>query len=265
MTHRNELTTDHDVGGTPGPTPQELSPLARALATTRPSVLSSDLFDTVLLRDHTTETDRFARAGRRAAPLLGVDPAVLARLRWSSHDAAYRAITMAGSDGEAALSAICRSMATSLGRDDDAAALLRSAEVETDIEHLRPNRPLLALYARLAGEGVRVVAVSDTYYSEADLRRILDAVVGPHPFTAVYSSADIGLTKHRGHLFDEVAKRENLSADQILHVGDHPEADVRRARAAGWAAVHLPRDGRHRLGKHAGRLLSIGARLRRMR
>lgn len=251
--------TEPDVPSTP------VSELAEKIAAFGPKVVSTDLFDTVVLRDRSTESERFAFAARRAARLLGVDPAVVARLRWSFHDNAYRAVAMERPEGDAALRDICRAMATALGRGDDAAEILRIAEVDTDIAHLRPNRPLLALYGQLARRGVRIVVVSDTYYGESDLRRILEGVVGTHPFAAVYSSAGIGLTKHRGHLFGEVAEREQLSTDQILHVGDHPDADVRLARAAGWTAVHLPRDARHRLRKVVGRVLAVDDQLRRIR
>jgi FMN phosphatase YigB (HAD superfamily) len=227
------------------------------------ALVSSDLFDTVLLRDHTTESQRLAQACQHAAPRLGIDPAVLTGLRWSFHDTAYRAVAMERPEGDAELSTIYRTIARALGLDDDAAQLLRRTEVDVDITHLRPHRQLLALLERAARAGSRVVAVSDTYYGEADLRRILSAVVGHHPLATIYSSADLGLTKHGGLIFDEVAKRENVSADQILHLGDHPDADVRRARAAGWTAVHLPRTGRFRVTKLGGRALSLRVQLRR--
>lgn len=242
-----------------------LAILADAIATWGYALLSTDLFDTVLLRDHTSETERFAIACRRTAPRWGVDPDALTRLRWSCHDNAYRAVAMERPEGDATLSAICRTVATSFGLDEDAARILRHIEVEVDVEHLRPNRPLLALLNRAADQGTRIVAVSDTYYDEADLRRILHAVVGVHPIAAVYSSADIGLTKHSGHLFDEVTKRENVSADQILHMGDHSHSDVDMARGAACAAVHLPRARRHRAAKVAGALLALPTVLRRMR
>lgn len=259
------------VGGDPAPTADvraaapPLSTLAAAITRGRPALVSTDLFDTVLLRDRSTESGRLAEACRRAAPLLGVEPDVLTHLRWTFHDAAYRAVAMERPEGDAALSAICRTMCHALGLDDAAAHLLHRIEVEVDIGHLRPNRPLLALLGDAARAGTRVVAVSDTYYTEADLRQILDAVVGPHPLAAVYSSADLGLTKHHGLIFDEVAKRENVSPDQIVHVGDHPDADVRRAREAGWTTVHLPRGRRFRVAKLAGRALSLPVQRRRAR
>jgi FMN phosphatase YigB (HAD superfamily) len=56
-----------------------------------------------------------------------------------------------------------------------------------------------------------------------------------------------------------------VANDEILHCGDHPEADVRRARTAGWTAVHLPRDARFRAAKLAGRALSLPVQLKRAR
>jgi FMN phosphatase YigB (HAD superfamily) len=241
-----------------------LSELAEAIGESDHDMLSTDLFDTVLLRDHSIESERLAIACRRAALRLGVEAAVLTRLRWSFHDNAYRAVAMERPEGEASLAAVCRAISASLGLGADAARLFHQTEVDVDIEHLSPNRPLVAQLRRAALAGMRVIAVSDTYYATADLQRILETVVGPdHPITAVYSSADIGLTKHAGRVFDEVARRENVPAARILHVGDSYEADVRMARAAAWTAVHLPRDGRHRVAKIAGKVLALPIRLRR--
>ena len=242
-----------------------LSALASAIKTSGHGLLSTDLFDTVLLRDHTIESDRLAIACRRAAPRLGADPDVLTRLRWSFHDNAYRAVAMERPEGDAALSAICATIAESLGLGTAAARILHDVEVDVDIEHLRANRPLLDLFDRAARSGMRVIAVSDTYYDEADLRRIVGSVVGRNPFAAVYSSADVGLTKHAGRIFDLVAARENVVASSILHVGDNHHADVEMARAASWTAVHLPRDRRHRRAKLAGRMLALRVKMRTAR
>lgn len=242
-----------------------LSTLAETIERSGCRLTSSDLFDTVLLRDSTTETERFALAARRAARPLGVDPAALARLRWTCHDNAYRAVALERPHGEATLTAICRVMAAALGRGEDAARLLHDAEVETDCEHLRPNRPLLRLLEGAARSGTRVVAVSDTYYSGEDLERILAAVVGDHPFAAIYSSADIGLSKHHGGLYGFVAEREGVLPAQILHIGDNPRVDVEQATAASWGTVHLARNGAHRAVRLVGKARSAPLRIRRGR
>lgn len=242
-----------------------LSALSKAIETSAHELLSTDLFDTVLLRDHSTENYRLAIACQRAASHLGVDPAALTRLRWSFHDHAYQAVAMERPGGDAALSAICRTIATALGRGDSAARTLHMTEVDVDIEHLRANRPLLEVFGQASASGIRLIAVSDTYYSGADLERILDAVVGASPISAVYSSADFGLTKHSGGLFAEVARQETTPPSRILHVGDNHYVDVQMARAASWSAVHLPRNRRHRASKIIGKSLSMPIWMQRSR
>lgn len=220
-------------------------------------ILSTDLFDTVLLRDHTTESQRLAISCHRAARSLGVDPTVVVRLRWDLHGAAYRAVSFERPAGEAALSSICATMAAALGLGTAAEETLHRTEVDVDIEHLRPNRALLRSFDSLTAAGGRVVAVSDTYYSTTDLHRILDAVVGRHSIAAVYGSADLGLTKHAGSIFREVARRETTAPERFLHIGDALGSDVLRAREASWQAMHYPRGGGHRVAKLIGAALSF--------
>lgn len=242
-----------------------LAALSQTIDSAPGTLISTDLFNTVLLRDHTTETRRLAAAGRRAARRLGLDPDVVVELRWTCHDSAYRAVGIERPHGDATLRDICSTMATALGLDGTAAGVFAEVEVEVDIEHLRPNRRLVDLLDRARAGGVRVVALSDTYYSADDLRRILEAVVGHLPVDAVYSSADLGRTKHAGGVFDLVAAAEGVDPSAVVHVGDDLLADVTRARAASWTATHLPRGTAYRAVALAGRLLSVPARLRRDR
>lgn len=239
-----------------------LTVLAEALRRKPYDLVSTDLFDTVLLRDRTIEAERLAEVCRLVGPLLGVDSDVLTRLRWSLQSTAYTAVAIERPWGEASLAAICTTMAQTLGRDDNAAQLLRKAEVDVEITHLRPNRPLLRLFEELADSGFRIVGVSDTYLGQDDLRRILESVVGRHPLGAVYSSADLGLTKQAGAVFAAVADRENVAADRILHIGDSHQVDVLMARQASWNAVHIPRNAIGRARKTVGKILAVPVKVR---
>ena len=187
-----------------------LTALAKAIHSGSYELVSTDLFDTVLLRDHSIESERLAVACRRVAPLIGVDAGVLTHLRWSLQRDAYRAVAIERPRGEASLAALCAVAAQAFGLDEYAGTLLRQAEVDVEIEHLRPNRPLLSLFEQATRSGLRVVALSDTYLGRDDLRCILDEVVGVHPIAEVYSSADLGLTKHAGGAFAVVAQREQV-------------------------------------------------------
>lgn len=229
------------------------------------ALLSTDVFDTVLLRDGTTETQRFAIAATRVARRVGVDSVAMRRLRWDSHDAAYRAVALADSSREATLSGIAALMASALGVDAGAAQAIADIEVEADIEHLRANAPLVdALLAARAG-GTRVVAVSDTWYSGADLRRMFASLLSEDPYDEVYSSADLQCTKHGGGLFTLVAEREGVEPSRVLHIGDNPVADVRNANAAGWRSLHTPRSAAFRVHKLLGAAAALPVAFARSR
>jgi FMN phosphatase YigB (HAD superfamily) len=235
-----------------------LAALAARLLEGRARVLSSDVFDTLLLRDGTSETARFAEVGRLAAAELRVDPAALARLRWLAHDAAYRGVALQDPTGDAALTGIHRSMVAALGLPDSAAEVLRRTELAVDAAHLRPNTALLRVLLDAAASGTRLLVLSDTYYGETDLRTLLHRLVGGAlPLSAVYSSADLNATKHSGAVFPIVTGDLGVDPAAMLHVGDHPRSDVRMPRAAGWTAVHLPRTALFGLRRSAGRLTAL--------
>lgn len=246
-----------------GPETQvSLTALAKAIHSGCYELVSTDLFDTVLLRDHTIESERLAVACRRVAPLIGVDPGVLTRLRWSLQRDAYRSVAIERPTGEASLAALCAVAAQAFGLDEYAGTLLRQAEVDVEIEHLRPNRPLLRLFEQATRSGLRVVALSDTYLGRDDLRCILDEVVGVHPIAEVYSSADLGLTKHAGGAFAVVAQREQVATERIVHVGDNHTVDVLMADRAAWTAVHLPRARWNRVRKAVGKAMALPVKIR---
>jgi FMN phosphatase YigB (HAD superfamily) len=210
-------------------------------------VLSLDLFDAVLLRDHSLQRQRFAEISAVAATLLrqsghAIEPQVLTSLRTNVHTLSYRSAAIERPAGDAALKRIHALQGRLLGLPDDCQPLLREAELMVECKRLRANQPLLAVLRRFASAGKRIVATSDTYYSSQDLEWLLGRIVRcPSPIMRQYSSSDIGLTKHPGGLFVAVAEREQVEASRILHRGDDLHADIKMANAAGCQTIHLPR------------------------
>ena len=57
------------------------------------------------------------------------------------------------------------------------------------------------------------------------------------------TSEEVGVAKPNGPIFAEAIKRAGVSADEMLHVGDQPYADVQGAAAANIRPILLDRDG----------------------
>jgi predicted HAD superfamily phosphohydrolase YqeG len=96
--------------------------------------------------------------------------------------------------------------------------------------------PVAALVAEASSAGVRVVAVSDMYFSSAELAAIL-AAHGLSDVARVYTSSDEGVSKFTGRLFSRLLALEGVRANEVVHLGDNLFADVLSARAHGIPAI----------------------------
>ena len=64
-----------------------------------------------------------------------------------------------------------------------------------------------------------------------------------HWFDFSLSSASVGKKKSEPDIYRHVLNLANISADEMVHVGDHPQQDVLGAQSAGVFAVWLNREG----------------------
>lgn len=223
-------------------------------------LVSVDLFDTILLRDHRCERRRFLLMARQASAALhraGYDVPVeaLYRSRRDAQRLAYRALELIRPEGDVPLARIYHMQTTILGLPPGVAELLKAAELNFEASSLRPNRSLLRLLARLRASGKRVIAISDIYLPHEDLCVLLDQVAPGHPIDAVYCSAELNLTKRSSELFRAVMDLEGAQAGRVLHLGDDRRADLEMARRAGLQSRWLPRRYMKLLRKLDGVLL----------
>jgi predicted HAD superfamily hydrolase len=210
-------------------------------------IISSDVFDTLLLRDFRSESRRFSAhatlASRMLFDELGVKlpPDIIASTRSTAQRHAYRALDLAGSAGDTNFDAIIQATADLLNFDNEGARVLKAAELASEIGHLRPNRSLLDWLTRQSEQGKRIIAISDIYYSSETVIALLNTLAPGNPVACIYTSADHNATKRSGALFKVVLEHEGARPSDILHIGDDWQADFFMARSAGLQGVHLRR------------------------
>lgn len=71
----------------------------------------------------------------------------------------------------------------------------------------------------------------------------LDRIGIRHLFHDVVTAAAAGAAKPARLIFDIAIRTAGVSADEILHVGDHPETDIEGARLAGLRTAWMNRHG----------------------
>lgn len=258
------------------------------------SVLSLDVFDTLLWREVPRPTDAFVVLGARLAAegMLEPDltPEAFRRLRMSAEQEGREAREREGRGSEVTLHEIWERIPARIRRDAPAS---RCAELEVDVEAqlTRVDLDVVALAELAAAAGCRLVLVSNTYLSAQHLARLLG-----RPQTEVlrnataYPSSAFGVHKGNG-LWKVVLDDLGVAPQRVLHVGDDsvaddeapaelgirtapypqlvPETAAVLARESSAPAAHLP-PGRHAVDPRRGDLgltalrAKVGARVERV-
>jgi len=210
-------------------------------------IISCDVFDTLLHRDHRSERQRFNDIAVRAAQRLAAErrivrhPGAIYDARIEVQKQAYRALDLSCPTGDVRFADMVDAMGRILSLDAQAADILHQAEIAIEIAQLKANTPLLAWLAEQARAGCRIIAVSDTYHRGETIAQLLAAHAPDHPVAQIYASADHNATKRTGALFGVVLRQEGVAAANILHIGDDTTADVTMAQAAGLRSLQVLR------------------------
>ncbi len=238
LVQRQQLATE-------GSEDSRLGEALKLLAREPISVLSLDVFDTLVWRAVPEPVDAFILLGRRLRELghlaPHLTPHLFARLRETAEVRARDKVALTAPSREVPLEAIYEQMPPHLTGSlsvDDLAAI----EVDLEREICFPDLDVLRLAQLAQDSGVdRVVLVSDTYFSEKQMRRVLDRDafegLGLHK---VFTSSDHKRSKASG-LYRTVLEDLDVAPAEVLHIGDHAESDVASAAKEGIHTVHFPK------------------------
>jgi FMN phosphatase YigB (HAD superfamily) len=232
-------------------------------------VVSTDVFDTLLLRTGRSERARIRRgevlfSRRLAAQDIAIDPDLLLNARLEAQRLAFRALEVGGAAGEVGLLDVLRRQLLTAGVPEAFVADRLDIEIAVEKTSLAANHALGAALRRQKSAGRRIVAISDTTLPASAVEELIRHFHGPDLIDRVYSSADEGRTKRAGGLFAFVAASERMRTSQMLHVGDDARADVSAAREQGVACLHLPRPAwRSHLRRAGGAVTEVRRGLRR--
>ncbi|MEZ5534906.1 MAG: haloacid dehalogenase [Thiolinea sp.] len=219
--------------------------LESGLRSGKVKVVSLDVFDTLLARIDTPEQVQRGVC-RLLAGRLGKKYST--EQVWLSRQQCERQLReQAAADGldyECRFSELVPCWIKSLTGEAEADEALVAFVMATELELEK-----LALYVKpgvhefldwLAQQLVRLLAISDMYLDGGYLQELLRDKGLDAYFTAMYVSADSGLCKYSGRLYQQVAGEQALTADESwVHIGDNPVSDRRAACETGLQGVLL--------------------------
>lgn len=102
---------------------------------------------------------------------------------------------------------------------------VKAFELQIEEDALVANQEMLDIFLYAKSHGKRVIAISDMYLFAETLQHILEKK-GYAGFDFIYCSADEHKAKYNHELYEEIARREKVPYDSILHIGDNMSVDI---------------------------------------
>lgn len=211
------------------------------------SVLSLDVFDTLLLRDDSSELTRFFEIGGLMAEIassatgrrIAQQDAFLAR--YFGTKATYRCRDRLQGYGEGSLTEIHETASRILTGGSELAGDFIEAELKYEVSRTKPNSFLTGYMARHRAAGGRVILLTDMYMHQQHVATLLEEHgVMSDEYDALISSADELYSKASGRLFQTAEALTDATPRDFLHLGDSLKGDMKQAISKGWSALHLP-------------------------
>ncbi len=216
-----------------------LKKVRNAVADRSCATLCLDIFDTILWRRVPRPSDTF--------PILGEELRRDGRCPSWVTDATFRHMRInaeiqsrrVGHGPEVSLFDIWRQMPLEIF--DATLDELVAAEIDIERRFLVVDFDIAELIATATEHQVPIVLVSDTYFTEAQLRHLLDRPgLEVLKDARLFRSHEYGLDKASG-LWHVVLDELELRPEQLWHVGDNWHADVHAPGALGIRCLHYER------------------------
>ena len=196
--------------------------------------LSLDCFDTLIWRKTATPNDVFFALENRATfKAIGLS----ALLRGQAEAKARQIMLFKQQHSEVKLHDVYRAFNSELTTKQLEA--LSEEELSTEIELCYAFPPAIDLIRAAHQRGINITLVSDTYFSEPQLRRILTNVLPPDVLAMInniFCSSEYQRAKTNG-LFADVLKV--YTGETLLHIGDNLHADYIAPRTLKLSALHF--------------------------
>lgn len=202
-------------------------------------VLSLDCFDTLLWRKVVAPTDVFFTLAQSA---LFREAGLTAPLRAKAETAARRIQWINFGTSEININQIYQQALPNASPEQIEA--LAAAELACEINHCFVFKPVFELIVQARARGLKVVIVSDTYWSSTQLKTLLYSCMPELDglLDTVYVSNEHRLSKADG-IWKALLPQLKAKPEQVLHLGDNEQADFHSPRRFNIQATHFVHHG----------------------
>lgn len=191
------------------------------------SVVSFDLFDTLVMRKVLYSSDIFVRMSAKIK-----QENILIEDFTDKRMATEKRLSM---NYAPTLEEIYRELLKTEDLPISYAEKLAQWEWQLDFETLIPRYDMVSMVNELLSDGKRICIVSDTYYSRPQIEQIISKI-GIAKDVSIFLSCELGMSKTQG-LFKCV--KDKCKDNSFLHIGDDEVADKKAAEKEDFSTVHI--------------------------
>lgn len=202
------------------------------------SVVSFDIFDTLVRRPMEKPGDLYKFLEAEVYRATDGRMANFARIR-SACEQACREEQKGKDFDEITLDQIYDHVRDHYQIDEASIEKVKQLEIEMEVACCTRREFGMKLLKTAMAEKASIYLISDMYLPREVIDRIL-ARNGIDMHKKLYLSADLGLRKHDGRLFDHVLEDLMVKGPQVLHVGDNKNNDAVQAESRDIRVLHWP-------------------------
>jgi len=120
---------------------------------------------------------------------------------------------------------------------DDKFKYMKQKEFDFEKKVLIQNPEMFEIYNYALSQNKKIIFVSDMYFPSSFLAEVLRQK-GYSSYYKLYVSSDIGIRKSTSNLYKKIQKELNISYQEILHIGDNFHSDYTVPKDLGINAVY---------------------------
>ncbi|MEO0408199.1 MAG: HAD family hydrolase, partial [Cyanobacteria bacterium P01_A01_bin.135] len=117
--------------------------------------------------------------------------------------------------------------------------VIKETELRTERRVTVPSLQALDLFRKAQALQKTIICVSDIYLPKEHIAEILENC-GYDKYDKLFVSCEAGANKASGELFDLVVADLKVKPQEILHIGDNGNSDIRKAQEKGLHAYQVP-------------------------
>lgn len=217
-------------------THRRIEELCSHIADDTKSVISFDIFDTLVCRPTLIPKDIFLLVEAVGRDRLNNPALQFYKIRVE----AERMARQDKNGGEITFEEIYEKIVTFFKISGKSAQILKDIELSTELDLIQARPIGRKLFDEALRQNKKIILVSDMYLPDEFIEKLLHKC-SFHAHHKLYVSASCKATKHSGDLYGAVLADQNIAAGELVHFGDNITSDIENARKQGIDAHHIPK------------------------